>query len=107
VETTDYKLIVTIVSKGKGEHVAKAACRAGAKGGTIIPGHGLAAKLMLGISIAPEKDVVLTLIGQDLVQKIIDAILEEVDLNEPNKGISFVVPLDSVIGIRNENDKEP
>jgi nitrogen regulatory protein PII len=103
VDSTNYKLIVTIVSKGKGELVAQTACKAGAKGGTIIPGHGLAVKLMLGISIEPEKEIVLTLIEQEQVQTILDAILSEVNLNEPNKGIAFVVPLESVIGIRQES----
>ncbi|MDR0869445.1 MAG: hypothetical protein LBN39_01485 [Planctomycetaceae bacterium] len=98
------KLIVTIVNKGKGELVAKAACSAGARGGTVIPGHGLAVKLMLGISIEPEKELVLTVINEGQVSAIQEAILKEIDLTQPNKGISFVVPLDSVIGIaKSEN----
>ncbi|GHT29015.1 P-II family regulatory protein [Planctomycetales bacterium] len=98
------KLIVTIVNKGKGEQVAQTACNAGARGGTVIPGHGLAVKLMLGISIEPEKEIVLTVINEEQVQTIQEAILKEIDLTQPNKGISFVVPLDSVIGIaKSEN----
>jgi nitrogen regulatory protein PII len=93
------KLIVTIVSKGNGELVAKTACSAGARGGTVIPGHGLAVKLMLGISIEPEKELVLTVVEEEQVQAIQDAILKEIDLTQPNKGIFFVIPLDSVIGV--------
>jgi hypothetical protein len=98
------KLIVTIVSKGNGELVAKTACNAGARGGTVIPGHGLAVKLMLGISVEPEKEIVLTIIDEEQVQTIQDAILKEIDLTQPNKGISFVVSLDSVIGINKGTD---
>ncbi|GHT09736.1 P-II family regulatory protein [Planctomycetales bacterium] len=99
MDSTNSKLIVTIVNKGKGELVAKTACNAGARGGTVIPGHGLAVKLMLGVSIEPEKEIVLTIINEEQVSAIQEAILKEIDLTQPNKGISFVVSLDSVIGI--------
>ncbi|GHT23120.1 P-II family regulatory protein [Planctomycetales bacterium] len=99
MNSTNCKLIVTIVNKGKGELVAKTACNAGAKGGTVIQGHGLAVKLMLGVSIEPEKELALTIVNEEQVQAIQEAILKEIDLTQPNKGISFVIPLDSVIGI--------
>jgi nitrogen regulatory protein PII len=91
--------MVTIVNKGKAEAVAKAACNAGAKGGTVIPARGLAVKLMLGFSVEPEKEIVLTIINEEQVPAIQEAILKEIDLTQPNHGICFVIPLDSVIGI--------
>ena len=96
---TKHKLIVTIVNKGKGDHVADVACQAGAKGGTIIPGRGIAVRLILGISIEPEKDIVLTLIEEEKVDVVYKTICEKMYLHEPSKGISFVLPLDKVLGL--------
>ena len=95
----DYKLIVTIVNRGKAEKVVDVSHRAGAEGGTILSGRGTAVRLLLGISIEPEKEIVLTLIEKDKAQTVLDAIVEEAALNEPNRGISFMISLDQVVGI--------
>lgn len=99
---SDYKLIVTIVNKGKAEKVVDVSHRAGAEGGTILYGRGTAVRLLLGVSIEPEKEIVLTLIEKDKAQAVLDAIVKKVDLNEPNKGIAFIIPLDQVVGINQD-----
>jgi hypothetical protein len=68
-------------------------------GGTILFGHGAAVRLLLGISVEPEKDIVLNLIESNGMQAVMDALEEELELNEPHKGISFVVSLDQVVGL--------
>jgi nitrogen regulatory protein PII len=100
MEPDSYKMIVTIVNKGKAGKVVDISHQAGAVGGTIIPGHGAAVRLMLGVNIEPEKEIVLTLIDADKVQTVLEAIVQEMELNEPNKGIVFVLSLDQVTGIR-------
>ncbi|EHQ89778.1 P-II family nitrogen regulator [Desulfosporosinus youngiae] len=97
-----YKLIVSIVNRGKAEKIVDVTHRAGAEGGTVLSGHGTAVRLLLGISIEPEKEIVLTLVEKDKVQTVLDAIVKEVDLNKPNKGIAFVVSLDQVVGINKD-----
>jgi len=99
VEQDGYKLIITVVNKGKAEKVLDVAHRAGSVGGTILFGHGAAVRLLLGICVEPEKDIVLTLIEEDKVQAVLDAFVLELELNEPNKGIAFVVSLDKVVGL--------
>ena len=99
---TKHKLIVTIVNRGKSEKAVNTLHRAGATGATIILGHGAAVQLMPGISVEPEKEIVLTLVEAEQVRQVFDSIVQELDLNEPNKGIAFVVPLDEVAGIRKE-----
>ncbi|MCL1790422.1 MAG: P-II family nitrogen regulator [Peptococcaceae bacterium] len=94
-----FKLIITIVSKGKAGKVLDVAHKAGAVGGTILYGHGSSVRLMLGISIEPEKEIVLTLIDVSQLEKVMNALVSEMELNEPNKGVSFVVPLDQVVGL--------
>jgi nitrogen regulatory protein PII len=97
-----FDLIVTIVNKGYSEKVVEASKKAGAEGGTIIFGRGTGihekAKLF-GITIEPEKELVLTLIKRELTQTVLDAIVAKADLYKPGKGISFVLEVGKVVGI--------
>lgn len=97
-----YQLIVTVVDKGRAELVVDAARRAGAEGGTIIYGRGTGiheqAKLF-SIPIEPEKEVVLTLIDRDKTETVLQAIRADTGLDEPGKGIAFVVPISETAGI--------
>jgi len=102
----NYKLIVTIVSKGKAGRVVDVAHEAGASGGTILLGHGAAVRLLLGISIDPEKEIVLTVIGEDKLQEVLDAISFEMELDSPNKGLAFVLSLDRVVGFSETTEDE-
>lgn len=102
MELNNYKLIVTIVNKGKAGKVVDVSHRAGAEGGTILFGHGAAVRLLLGISVEPEKEIVLTLVETDKAQSVLDAIVKEVDLTEHNKGIAFTLTLDQVVGINKD-----
>ena len=97
-----YQLIVTVVDKGKAELVVDAARRAGAEGGTIIYGRGTGiheqAKLF-SIPIEPEKEVILTLIDCDKSEAVLAAIRADTGLDQPGKGIAFVVPVSETAGI--------
>lgn len=97
-----YDLIVTIVNKGDSENVIEASRKAGAEGGTIMFGRGTGihekAKLF-GISIEPEKEIILTLIDRDKTEQVLSTIIEQADLHKPGKGIAFVVEVDKVAGI--------
>lgn len=97
-----YDLIVTIVNKGEAENVVDASRKAGAEGGTIMFGRGTGihehAKLF-GITIEPEKEIVLTLIDRQKSAEVLEAITNEVKLNKPGKGIAFVLEVEKVVGI--------
>ena len=97
-----YELIVTIVNKGDSELVVEASKKAGAEGGTIIYGRGTGiheqAKLF-GITIEPEKELVLTLIEKEKTKEVLQVIVEETKLNKPGKGIAFILPVEQVAGI--------
>lgn len=103
MSNTGYELIVTVVNKGNAEIVVDATKRAGAQGGTIIYGRGTGiheqAKLF-SIAIEPEKELVLTLIERARVQDVLSAIQEDVAINEPGRGISFVLPVEQTMGIK-------
>ena len=106
MEPLIYKLIVTIVGKGKANKVVDAAHQAGATGATILYGHGSAVHLFLGISIDPEKEIVFTIVEEGKTQAVLEVISREMELEHPNKGIAFVLSLDQVAGIHRSVDDE-
>ncbi|MBN9653539.1 P-II family nitrogen regulator [Halobacillus sp. GSS1] len=97
-----YDLIVTIVNKGDAEKVVDASKEAGAEGGTIITGRGTGihekAKLF-NILIEPEKEVVLTLIVKEKCDGVLHAIERGARLDEPGRGIAFVLDVERTVGI--------
>jgi nitrogen regulatory protein P-II 1 len=97
-----FDLIVTIVNKGHSDTVLKATKAAGAEGGTIIPGRGTGIrekKMLWGIPIEPEKDIILTIVPRDKTKGILQAIVEAGNLNKPGTGITFVLEVKTVAGI--------
>ncbi len=107
----NYDLIVTIVKRGHSEKVLKASKEAGAEGGTILfaRGSGVREKAtIMGIPIEPEKEVLFTIIQDELTQKALDAIIKAGNLETPGQGIVFVVDVKSVAGICHlvNNDKK-
>jgi nitrogen regulatory protein PII len=108
VNEIPFDLIITIVNKGNSQKVVEASKKAGADGGTLLFGRGTGihehAKLF-GITIEPEKEMVLTLIRREICEKVLSAIISEADLNKPGKGIAFVLEVERVVGINHLLDK--
>jgi nitrogen regulatory protein PII len=97
-----YHLIITIANSGFFDQVMSAAKKAGAKGGTVVHARGLGskeAKKYLGITIQPEKDLVLILAPKDKKLAIMESIMHEVGLNTAGTGICFSLPVDSAVGL--------
>lgn len=98
----EYQMIITIVEDGKAEEVIECAKKGGAEGGTILTGRGAGTKdtaKILGILIEPEKELILTLIEKNKTEKVLEAIVEGMELEKPGKGIAFVVDVPRVAGI--------
>lgn len=97
-----YEAIVTIVDKGLSEEVLDAAKSAGSTGGTVIHGRGSGchetAKLF-NIHIEPEKDIVLILSSAAKTEKIVNAIREKLNIDEPGAGIIFVLDVNRTSGL--------
>ena len=71
-------LIVTIVRKGWGSTVLEASVNAGARGGTVLFGRGAGVneqEKIFGMSIEPEKEIVLTLVNPDQVDIVLNEIV--------------------------------
>lgn len=104
---TKHELILTIVNRGGFDTVKKAAKDAGARGGTMLHGLGLGgeeASKFLGISIQPEKDVILIVVERENRDKVMQAILKDAGLMTENKGICFSLPVDSALGLASNKD---
>lgn len=98
----NFDLIVTIVNKGFAEDVVEHSKKAGAEGGTIINGRGTGVHenlKLFGISIEPEKEIVLTLIPKDKTNQVLHAISDAVHLDKPSNGIAFVLDVEKTVGI--------
>jgi nitrogen regulatory protein PII len=97
-----YKCIVTITERGLGDDVVIRTRALGAFGGTIISGKGSSLperNKWLAMIIKPEKDIVLTVVKEALVQPILDDLTQRFRLNDLGKGISFVLPIENVVGV--------
>ena len=102
-----YHLIITIVNSGYFEQVMEAAKAAGATGGTLVHARGLGSKeavKYLGITIQPEKDLVLILTSQEKKLAIMESIVHEVGLNTAGKGICFSLPVNNALGFESGID---
>ena len=98
----EYELVVLIVSEGYASQAMDAAKRVGANGGTLINGIGLGSKeatKFLGITIEPEKDVVLIITEKEEKRKVMEEITKAVGLSQEGRGILFAVPVDNVVGL--------
>lgn len=104
-----YSLIVTIANRGYSDDIMDAARDAGAKGGTVIYGHGAGLRnteSFFGISIHPEKEMVLILADNETRPEIMRAIVKRCGMDSEGAGISFSLPVTEVMGIANLNAPE-
>ncbi|MBQ7655815.1 MAG: P-II family nitrogen regulator [Clostridia bacterium] len=101
-ETPSHDLIITIVNRGFTDLVMEAALPAGARGGTVLHARGAGSRdaaQFLGITIQPEKEMVLILTPHDKKVPIMQAITRGAGLNSEGKGIVFSLPVTDVMGV--------
>lgn len=97
-----FKCILAIVNNGFSEAAMDAAKACGAKGGTVLNGRGTMSKeaeKFFNISIQPEKEIVMILAQNDLVDGILKGLYNAVGTSTPAQGIVFALPVDEVVGI--------
>lgn len=99
---TMYKSVTVIVDKGRGEDVVAAATKAGAKGATIVNARGSGiheTSKLFAMEIEPEKELVLIISKDELVETIVDSIHRDFQLDKPGKGILFIQEVVRAIGL--------
>ncbi len=95
-----YKLISVIVNSGYADDVMAAARKAGAIGGTILNAKGTGTEedvKFFGITLVPEKEMLLIVSEQNGVQAIMDALGTVPTLNEPGGGIAYTQNVEEFI----------
>ncbi len=101
-----HELIICIVNDGFSQKVMETAKKYGARGGTIAFARGTASKAneqIFGISITPEKELLMILVPKNLKAKLMQAIYEEDGLHTAGQGIVFSLPVDEVMGLQTEH----
>lgn len=104
-----YKLIAAILPKGSTGKVMDAAREAGAEGGTILLARGTGvheARKFFGISVSSERELVLILVEPEKAEGVLDAVVKAGRLDEPAKGIAFVLAVEQVTGIVHREAEE-
>lgn len=98
----EHEVIFCVVNAGFSEAVMDAAKEFGARGGTVIRARGTAnseSEKLFGITIQPEKEIVMILVPSDIKDDILHALYREVGLKTPGQGIAFSMPVDNVVGL--------
>ena len=101
-----HEAIFCIVNSGYSDAVMSAAKKLGARGGTVINARGTATKeaeTFFKITIQPEKEIVMILVPSKIKDGVLHALYQEVGLETAGQGIAFSVPVDSVVGLTDEN----
>lgn len=104
-----YHCIVTILNKGDSHACVEAARKAGVSGGTIIHGRGAGVPQdsVFNILFEPEKEIVFHLVPTGNVRQIRDALVDAMDLDQPGRGILFVLPVSRATGLYDPSATEP
>ena len=94
------KLLFTVVDRNKGEFYMDVISQYAVNCQMLLPGTGTAASdlvELLGLNL--HKAVVLSVIREDLVDTVLNTLERKFATIKNGKGISFAVPLSSVIGV--------
>jgi nitrogen regulatory protein PII len=102
MDNHEHELIICIINNGFTDLVMDAARKQGAKGGTIFHGRGTGNPDMekfFGISISPEKEIVIILVTNDIKEAVLKAVNKAAGLETNGKGIAFSMPVSDVVGV--------
>lgn len=94
---TDVSLLTCIVQRGKADAVVQAAQDAGAQGSTVYYGFGSGVRErlgVLGLAVDAEKEIILTLLADDQVDRVMERMYFAAELDVPGAGIIYVTKLD-------------
>jgi len=97
-----YKRITVILNRGYADDVMAIARKAGAKGGTVLDARGTGTEEDVkssGISLVPEKEMLIIIAKNDKVNAIIDAIGTTLYLCKPGGGVIFTTNVEQFIAL--------
>ncbi len=108
LKKTSQDLVVAIINRGFSDYVVSAARDAGATGATIMYGRGTADadKQVMGISLQPEREIVIILVKSEEKRKIMQSIADKTSLMEEGRGLCFSLPVSSVYGLKRVSEQK-
>lgn len=101
-QTFDYELLAAIVESGTADLVMTAARKAGAGGGTVVHAKGTGTeftKKFFGVSIASEKDIVLTVVRREDKTNVMRSIMSEAGIRSDAHTALISLPVENVVGL--------
>ena len=94
------KLLFTVVDRPKGEFYLDVISEFSVNCQLVLPGQGTASsELMSLLGLEPHKAVILSVVREDRVEEIMNCLEDKFRAIRGGKGVSFAVPLSSVIGV--------
>ena len=90
------KALYVIVNAGFSSQIVDIARAQGSKGATILNARGSVSKpkTVLGITIDTEKEIVMTVVPEEVALKIIEEIKEKAGVGTPAHGLCFYMPVE-------------
>ena len=94
------KLLVTVVERSKSEFYLDVLSEFEVNFQMVMGGKGTATSELLDVlGLNPHKAVILSVVREDMVDEIMKCMEDKFTTIRQGKGISFAVPLSSVIGV--------
>ena len=94
------KLLVTVVERPKGEFYLDVISQFDVNCQMVISGMGTATSEIVNLlGREPHKAVIVSVIREDLVDTVMETLEDKFHTIRNGKGISFAIPLSSVIGV--------
>ena len=102
-----FELIIGFVNPKITEKVLKTAKNSGATGDVIIQGKGtgIEPSQFLGLSIQDKTDIILFVVEEHHTKKIIQAVSDECNIEDPGNGIMIAFKIDKVAGLSKQIKK--
>jgi len=102
MEENVYQMVIAVVNQGYSEDVMAAAHPAGAGGGTVLHSRHVGSDETMtfwGISVQPEKEIVMILCRQEDKMNIMKAIADACGMKSEAQGLVLSVPVETVVGL--------
>lgn len=99
---TQNQMLMLIMNRGYTEDVMEEARANGATGGTVLHGRGCGlagAEKFFGVTIQPEKDVIIIVAGTDTCTGIMQAVAKKYGPETAAGAVSFSLPVSGVCGV--------
>ena len=94
------KLLFTVVDRPKGEFYLDVISQFDVNCQLAVAGQGTATSDVVELlGLEPHKAVILSVVREDMVEQIMNCLEDKFNTIRNGKGISFAVPLSSVIGV--------